>query len=189
MATSAESYRLKKMAALAGGVDSIVDIGCSQCPNPWLRAPQVVGIDISQGVLPNNYSSFFHGSVEDYIKQESQRYECMVLGEIIEHVEDPIRFLKTCRRLLNSGGRLVLSTPNPNSPIERLLTLTLSRKLFYTEEHVFIFPQRWLIRLLEITGFEEICLYSGGFPVPGIGLIAFPRAYCYQTIAVARRKA
>jgi len=188
MTPASESYRLRRMAALVGDVDSIVDVGCTQYPNPWLTAPRVIGIDISKGNhLPDNYTGFFHGPVEDYLKLEKQPFECMILGEIVEHVQEPIKFLQACKEALTPNGRVVLSTPNPNSPIERLLTLTLSRKWFYTSEHIFIFPQRWLIRLLEIAGFDDVQLYSGGFPVPGIGLMPCPRPYCYQTIAVARR--
>ena len=98
-------------------------------------------------------------------------------------------FLRACRETLAPGGTLVLSTPNPNSFIERLLTITLSRRFFYTNDHVMLFPQRWLIRMLERSGFSDVQLYSGGFPVPPLGLIRFPRAWCYQTIASAVRKA
>jgi hypothetical protein len=37
--------------------------------------------------------------------------------------------------------------------------------------------------MMEIAGFTEVKLFSGGIPIPGLGLMPFPRAWCYQTIA------
>jgi SAM-dependent methyltransferase len=119
----------------------------------------------------------------------NSEFDAITAGEILEHLEDPMGFLRACYETLAPGGILVLSTPNPNSPIERLLTITLSRRFFYTDDHIMLFPQRWLIRMLERSGFSDVRLYSGGFPVPPLGLVPFPRAWCYQTIASAVRKA
>ena len=92
------------------------------------------------------------------------------------------------------GGIIVLTTPNPTSPIERLLTTPLSRRFFYGKGgvyqpfgHICLYPQRWLIRMLEVAGFTGVKLSSGGFPLPGVGLVPFPRPWCYQTIAEAAR--
>lgn len=112
----------------------------------------------------------------------------MIAGEILEHLEAPVDFLRRCCGLLTQGGLMVLSTPNPNSPVERLLTITMSRRFFYTSEHVCIYPQRWLVRMMENAGFRGIRLYSGGFPVPLIGLVPFPRPWCHQTIATGIRE-
>jgi len=183
-----EAYRLRKLASLTGRSGTIGDVGCAQNPNPWLAADRVIGIDIEPAELPRNYSRSFVGDIDAYrASADFIALDALVAGEILEHVPDPLAFLKSCLRVISPGGRLVLSTPNPNSPIERLLTLTLSRRFFYTDEHIFIFPQRWLIRVLELAGFTEVRLFSGGFPAPGLGLVPFPRPYCYQTIAVAFR--
>jgi len=185
---SNESYRLKRLASLASHANTIGDVGCAQNPNPWLRAQRVIGIDIEPATLPQNYAETFIGDLDAYRASEDfTPLDALVAGELLEHVENPLEFLRSCLKTMSPGGKLILSTPNPNSPIERLLTLTLSRRFFYTEEHIFIFPQRWLIRALEFTGFINVRLFSGGFPVPVLGLVPFPRAYCYQTIAVAFR--
>lgn len=39
-------------------------------------------------------------------------YDVVALSQVIEHVHDPMLLLKECSRILRSGGRLVLSTPN-----------------------------------------------------------------------------
>jgi len=184
-----ENLRLQRMARLVDSYARVADVGCAQAPNTFLQADRLIGIDIAPASLPTQYSEYFCGTVEDFLEVSGpSSIDAIVAGEILEHLHDPFAFLTTCRDILRPGGKLVLSTPNPNSVIERILTLFLSRRFFYTCEHIFIFPQRWLIRLLELAGFTNIRLYSGGFPLPLIGLIPFPRPWCYQTIAEAYRR-
>jgi len=179
-----ENYRLKKLAKLAREYKSILDIGCAQSPNPFLNNTYVTGLDLNSMQCPSNYSQHLVGTVESIIKS-AEKYDAIVAGELIEHIEKPIDFLRGCAHLLSDNGAIILSTPNPHSPIETLLTLTLNKKYFYTREHITLYPQRWLIRMLEIAGFKNVKLYSGGFPFPKIGLIPCPRFFCHQTIAIA----
>lgn len=184
-----EDLRLKTMAKLVSDRKKVLDIGCADKPNPYLNNPIITALDLIGFNTPSNYSYSAIGDVMLLPQPfNAGEFDALIAGEIIEHLEDPLGFLHSCRETLCPGGILVLSTPNPNSPIERLLTLTLSRRWFYTEDHIMLFPQRWLIRMLERTGFIDVKLYSGGFPVPPLGLIPFPRPWCYQTIASAIRK-
>lgn len=181
-----ESLRLRRIANLVKGCHSVLDIGWAQSPNPFLTNGNVVGFDLNQRALPYNYHESVAGDASEMAHIFADRkFDAIVAGEILEHFEDPHVFLRNCRSILNRTGRIVLSTPNPNSPIERLLTLTLNRKYFYTTEHLCLYPQRWLIRMMENSGFQKVKLHSGGFPVPILGLIPFPRPWCHQTIAVA----
>lgn len=182
-----EDYRLKKMAQLSKG-GLVADIGFAQSPNPYLHAECLVGIDPAASSRPANYQKFFTGTLAQYCEENPTiQFDSVVAGELLEHLLNPMLFLEQCFNALRPGGLLVLSTPNPNSPIERLLTLSLNRSFFYTTDHVMLFPQRWLVRMVEITGFVNCKLHSGGFPCPWVGLIPFPRPWCYQTIAVAEK--
>jgi SAM-dependent methyltransferase len=186
-----ERLRLQRMAALAKRSGTIADVGFRQCPNPFLESGNVIGIDpnATESDLAPNYSDFFSGTLLGYLRAKGEeQLDAVLAGELIEHLEAPLTFLRECYLALKPGGRLVLSTPNPNSFIERLLTLTLSRRYFYTIEHISLIPQRWLVRMMEMAGFSNVRLYSGGFPLPFIGLIPFPRPWCYQTIATGEKR-
>lgn len=182
--TFSENFRLKKLAQLVSHCEYVLDVGCSQHPNTFLNNTKVVGMDIIEKGVPSNYTEFIQGKLSD-IDKDNLPVEAIIAGELLEHLEDPIMFLNECFSKLKPGGILVLSTPNPHSPIETILTLTLSKRFFYTQEHIMLFPQRWLIRMLEVAKFTQVKLYSGGFPLPFIGLVPFPRFLCHQTIAVA----
>lgn len=191
-----ERYRLKRMARLCVGRDRVLDIGCADMPNPFLGNREIVGLDLQENVpLPKNYASFVVGDVMNLPEPVGESaVDAIHAGEILEHMEKPVEFLRGCLRALKPGGIIVLSTPNPKSPIERLLTLFLTRRFFYGKNgqyqpfgHVCLYPQRWLIRIMEIAGFANVRLYSGGFPTIAFGLIPFPRPWCYQTIATGER--
>lgn len=183
-----ESLRLRRMANLAATKGRLVDVGFAQCPNPFLRAGSILGVDPESVGCPEKYDDVIQGTLSDYVEKYGKgSAQALVAGELIEHLADPLGFLRECFHALAPGGKIVISTPNPNSLIERTLTLTMNRRFFYTQEHIFIFPQRWLVRAVEIAGFESVKLYSGGFPVPFFGLVPFPRPWCYQTIASASK--
>jgi 2-polyprenyl-3-methyl-5-hydroxy-6-metoxy-1,4-benzoquinol methylase len=193
-----EEYRLRKMGRMVAGRSRILDLGCADLPNPFLLGDEVIGLDLATpGIqtlppvpptprVPPNYVRVLHGDAMNLPEPfEPESFDAITAGELIEHFERPLDFLRACHATLKPDGLLVLSTPNPNSLLERLLTLKLSQRFFYTPHHVTLYPQRWLIRMLTIAGYSEIRICSGGFPVPAIGLVPFPRPWCYQTIAVA----
>jgi len=190
-----EDYRLRKMARLCAGRRRVLDLGPMEMPNRHLQNAEVIGLDMEPGRLPANYSACTVGDVMELPAPfEPGSFDAIHAGEILEHVEAPVEFLRRCLRTLAPGGVLVLSTPNPHSPYELLLTVTLCRRFMYDKnryrpklDHVCLYPQRWLIRIMEMAGFVDVRLYSGGIFVPLFGQVPFPRPWCYQTIAAARR--
>ncbi len=181
-----EHYRLKKMAALVADRSRVLDIGCADMPNIYLKNKEVTGFDIRRTRLTSNYHKFVPGDAMQLPEIfEPGSFDAIVCGEMLEHLERPVDFLRACFFCLEDGGILVLSTPNPNSPFERLLTLSLSRRFFFTPDHVCIFPQRWLIRMCERAGFDYVRLFSGGITLPLLGNLPFPRPWCHYTIVKA----
>jgi SAM-dependent methyltransferase len=68
-------------------------------------------------------------------------FDTIVLGEIIEHLENPGACLEGCRRALKAGGRIIISTPNIFCVMHVLMYLKNSDHAFNTEHVAWFCPQ------------------------------------------------
>lgn len=96
-------------------------------------------------------------------------FDVVWAGEVIEHVADTAAWLSEVRRVLRSGGRLLLSTP-AHGPLV-LARLALSTRAFAEHfdplgDHLRFYSRRTLTALLGEFGFDEVRVAGRGGP-PG----------------------
>lgn len=51
---------------------------------------------------------------------KSNSFDFIVASEVIEHLENPWLFVREVHRVLKSGGKFIITTPNPQSFVSRL---------------------------------------------------------------------
>ncbi|MBI4021210.1 MAG: class I SAM-dependent methyltransferase [Candidatus Aenigmarchaeota archaeon] len=78
----------------------------------------------------------------------AQTFDSLLAGEIIEHLDEPGRFVAEGRRVLKDGGTLLLTTPNRRSLLNRLT------KAYEKPAHLTLFTRQELVSLLEQHGFR-----------------------------------
>lgn len=72
---------------------------------------QIVDIDGgAQAAAERNGHRFFCGRIEDF--QSEERYDVILMLNLIEHVADPVSVLTKARLLLTPSGRIYIKTPN-----------------------------------------------------------------------------
>lgn len=74
--------------------------------------------------------------------------------DVIEHVEDPINFLKDIYLSLNDNGVLYLMTPNSNEILNDFSMEEFSN-FNYRTAHYFYFCEKSIGKLLDLAGFSE----------------------------------
>ena len=106
-----KKLRLQKEYCKPG---SVLDIGFSANPNRYLT--DAVGLDISlPKSAPKNYAEVFQCNLNmEAIPTSDERFDNVIAGDVIEHVENPSFFLREVNRVMKTGGRLIISTPQAN---------------------------------------------------------------------------
>ena len=97
----------------------VLDIACGEgygaAALQKAGAAQVIGVDISEEVCLHARKKYGvdarAGSAEN-IPFANSSFDLIVSFETIEHVRNPAAFLDECARVLQPGGRLIVSTPN-----------------------------------------------------------------------------
>ncbi|WP_162273170.1 class I SAM-dependent methyltransferase [Rubripirellula obstinata] len=90
------------------------------------------------------------GTLESLSDQTS--FDTLTAFDVLEHVLEPVEFIRGLRSRIRDGGHVVLTLPDLDSIARRLMG---SRWYFYVpEEHLHFFNRKNLGRLLRKEGFE-----------------------------------
>lgn len=95
-----------------------------------------LGLDVRAGVL----------EADSY---PAESFDVVSMGDVIEHVPDPVTTLRTVARVLKPGGHVLISTPNVESAAARMLQVK-------PEEHIYYFSAATLAASLEKAGLQTV---------------------------------
>ena len=109
-----------------------------------------------------NDHCLYCGTIDECIGK-LRRYDLITLVDVIEHTDKPIHLLQQTRKLLNSGGLLVVVTIDIESIIARMLG---RRWWHYRIAHVGYYSRRSMQYALNKCGYEIIATHYGGWRFP-----------------------
>jgi len=76
----------------------------------------VIGLDISQNAVKEATENFGElyvcADIFEYAVEHKEEYDRIILTQVIEHIEEPIKWLETLLFMLKKGGKIILSTEN-----------------------------------------------------------------------------
>lgn len=129
---------------------------------------------------------------------EGMKYDCIIAVGVLEHVYEPVSFVKELAGHLRDNGVLVFATPNFGSFWRRLFGSRWPS--FKVPEHVVFYDQETLNKLFETSGFKDMQVvpYPHAFPISlvaeklGFSVPSFIGKYNIwlpaTTVAIAGRK-
>ncbi len=133
--------------------------------NGW----EVTGVEISEKAIEYARAVLgltVHPGPLEKANFPNQHFDVVTAFYVIEHLPDPMTFLKECHRILKSGGVLLLRYPH-TTPIKNLLHLFgISNRLYDLPAHLSDFSPEMIQRCLESVGFERCRHMIGGYTLP-----------------------
>jgi len=113
----------------------------------------ISGVDISaeQVALARQVTSdVTEGDILEFLGNTSCKYDLIIAQDIVEHLgkNQVFEMLDACHTSLTPGGRLILSSPNAESPM-------FGSRRYGDFTHGICFTPAALSQVLEIAGFEE----------------------------------
>jgi 2-polyprenyl-6-hydroxyphenyl methylase / 3-demethylubiquinone-9 3-methyltransferase len=156
--------------------EDVLDVGCAEgrFTTELQRAgARVVGIDVA--AEPLRRARALHPELDVRLLADAgpwpladASFDVVWAGEVLEHVLDTAAWLSEVRRVLRSGGSLMVSTP-AHGPLT-LLRLALCRRAFAQHfdprsDHLRFYSRQTLTQLIREFGFDGIQVRScGGRP-------------------------
>jgi len=180
------AFRQKKCLDLIEG-DNIIDIGCycgSFVYNALKKYPKknIIGIDycgnnirIAKLLYPKIKNRFKKMSVYN-MKYNKHSFDCVILQEVLEHLEGAAMAIKNINHILIPNGVLIISIPNLfywknlfSFIISEFKNMIIKRKrkinteIFYKNvewnRHIYSWSINTIMTLLEVNGFRYVNHY------------------------------
>jgi SAM-dependent methyltransferase len=94
------------------------------------------------------------------------KFDVVTAFYVIEHLPDPLAFLREVHRILRPGGMILLRYPH-TTPIKSILSLMrIKNDLYHLPFHLCDFSPKSMRRTLANAGFARIKTVVGGFTAP-----------------------
>ncbi|HEV7586405.1 MAG TPA: class I SAM-dependent methyltransferase [Solirubrobacteraceae bacterium] len=155
--------------------DRVLDVGCGEgrfAAELAAAGASVVGIDVAEE--PLRRARELHPQLDVRLVPAGgewdlpdARFDVVWAGEVIEHVADTAAWLSEVRRVLRSGGRLLVSTPAHGRLAMLRLALSpaaLAEHFDPRGEHLRFYTRESLRELLEEFRFEPVDVRAAGAP-------------------------
>jgi len=156
-------------SAIPDTAKSIVDIGCATgrlIADLQAKGWRTQGVEICRPSAEfgiKTYGVRIHIGTLETAAFKDASFAVVHCSHLIEHLTDPVNFLKEVRRVLIPGGWLVVTTPNISSFQAYLMK---DRWRSAIADHLFLYSRRSLGRILASNGFRIIRKKTWG----GIGV-------------------
>jgi 2-polyprenyl-3-methyl-5-hydroxy-6-metoxy-1,4-benzoquinol methylase len=100
-----------------------------------------VGVDFSISNLNKNNRSkvnFISESAESFIKRDLKKFDVITLNNVLEHVPNPIKFMKVLKRNIKKGAYILICVPNDFSELQKITNKKVKKKNYWVHppEHL-----------------------------------------------------
>lgn len=78
---------------------------------------------------------------------------------LLEHIGDPVGYLRSVRRVMKKGGKLFVVVPNAGDALLTLYDIPAFRSFYFTPAHQFYYTKDTLEQVLGAAGFGQVSIH------------------------------
>lgn len=136
---------------------TILDVGCGTGGFLSLSkkiAKEVAGVEPEERLKPHFKKQGI--TVFSEISEVKNKYDVITLFHVLEHIDDPILFLKKIGKLLKRNGQLIVEVPNSNDALLSIYKNKSFSEFTYWSCHLFLYNQHTLRLIAEKAGLKTV---------------------------------
>lgn len=154
-----QGERLKLLRPFFSKKKKLLEIGCSSgmfLYHVRKEFKEVIGLDYNESSAKYaakvcRCKTYFTDIINTPIPKTSLDIVCAF--QTLEHVNDPIKFLKTVEAYLKPGGIIAIEVPNLYDALASLYNLPNYYEFYFHDAHLWYFSEKSLLNIMRKTGF------------------------------------
>ena len=83
----------------------------------------------------------------------NEKFDVIFMFQVFEHIQNPIEFLKNCKKNLNPNGQIYVEVPNIDDALLSIYELDSFKKRYYRLPHVYYYSKDTLEKMFQKAGF------------------------------------
>jgi SAM-dependent methyltransferase len=154
---------------------NIIDVGCGAgyfVKRATGKGWTAEGIDINHQSVQYAQSMGADCEIMPIENVLSDFYDAVHCSEVLEHVPDPVVFLKECNRIMRKDGIICIVVPNDFNQLQKILEPVYGQYWVSYPWHINYFSFDSLTKLVEDVGFRVVHI-STMFPMEWFALCGF----------------
>ncbi len=154
-----QKYRIDELKHVLDPAKKLLDVGCAsgaflhsvkthvlECVGMEFNLDNARFVEETQGI------KVYTKSIED-VDLPQEYFDIATLFQVLEHIDDPMWFLKRIHKLMKPGGTICIEVPNIQDILLSVYEIEPYADFWFREPHVFNYSPKTLRIMLEKTGF------------------------------------
>ena len=153
--------RLKEIVPYLSASTELLEVGASSgqfLVNIKDRVARVNAIELDKACCAFMSAELGIEADSEFLRESrfaDQQYDVICAFQVLEHVEDPVVFLRELRQSAKKGATMFIEVPNLNDPLLSIWNVEAYQKFFYHSAHLHYFTEASLKKTAMLAGFSE----------------------------------